>query len=116
MDSPRKTSGGSSSWPQAGTAEQTAARLQAVLEAAVDGVLTIDEVGSIVAVNPAAERLFGYAAEEILGHNVTLLMPPPFRDEHHLYLTNYLTTGERRIIGIGREVVGQRKDGSTFPM
>jgi PAS domain S-box-containing protein len=87
-----------------------------VLEAAVDGVLTIDEVGGIVAVNPAAERLFGYAAEEILGHNVTLLMPPPFRDEHHRYLTNYLTTGERRIIGIGREVVGQRKDGSTFPM
>jgi PAS domain S-box-containing protein len=87
-----------------------------VLEAAVDGILTIDEVGRIIAANPGAERIFGHAAEEILGHNVTDLMPSPFRDEHHQYLINYLTTGKRKIIGIGREVVGLRKDGSTFPM
>jgi PAS domain S-box-containing protein len=102
--------------PPAEDAERTAARLQAILEAAVDGIITIDASGRIAAANAAAERIFGYALEEMLGQNVAVLMPRPYRDEHDRYLARYLATGERRIIGIGREVVGLRKDGSTFPM
>jgi PAS domain S-box-containing protein len=115
-DVARKASQGRTKAAIRETAEQTAARLEAVLEAAVDGVLSIDETGRVIAANPAAERIFGYSAEEILEHNVTLLMPSPFREEHHQYLANYFSTGERKIIGIGREVVGLRRDGSTFPM
>jgi PAS domain S-box-containing protein len=91
-------------------------RLAAILEAAVDAIVSIDERGSIQLLNPAAERMFGYTAQELLGRNVSLLMPAPFRQEHDGYLARYLATGEKRIIGIGREVIGQRKDGSTFPM
>jgi PAS domain S-box-containing protein len=98
------------------SAARTAARLQAILEAAVDGILTIDATGRIVAANRAAESIFGYRSDEMLGRNVALLMPPPYRDEHGGYLSRYLATGERKIIGIGREVLGRRKDGSTFPM
>lgn len=93
-----------------------AAQLRAVLETAVDGVILIDASGNVLMFNPACEGLFGYKAEEVLGRNVKMLMPPPFRDEHDGYLENYRTTKERKIIGIGREVVGQRKDGTTFPM
>jgi len=89
---------------------------QALLSAAVDGIIVIDALGSIQIINPACERLFGYTPEEIVGHNVNVLMPSPYREQHDEYLRHYRQTGERRIIGIGREVMGQRKDGSTFPM
>lgn len=91
-------------------------RLRAILETAVEAILTIDERGIIESVNPACERVFGYRREELLGRNVSVLMPSPDRDRHDGYLANYLRSGEAKIIGIGREVVGRRKDGSMFPM
>src|SRR5215208_3637213 len=95
---------------------ETAERLRAILETAVEGIITIDARGTIESLNPAAERLFGYAAVELIGKNVKALMPSPYRQEHDSYLANYMRTGHARIIGIGREVVGQRKDGSIFAM
>jgi PAS domain S-box-containing protein len=95
---------------------EVAARLHAVVETAVDGVILIDSAGNVQMFNPACERLFGYVAAEVLGRNVKMLMPPPYQEEHDQYLENYRKTRERKIIGIGREVVGRRKDGSTFPM
>src|SRR6266581_6199293 len=92
------------------------ARTRAILQTAVDGIITIDMRGTIESFNPAAERLFGYTADEVIGHNITLLMPSPYREEHDSYLARYLQTGEPHIIGIGREVRGQRRDGTTFPM
>lgn len=91
-------------------------RMRAILETAVEGIITIDERGMIELINPAAERIFGYTAAEVQGKNVSLLMPQPYRDEHDAYMSNYLRTGQARIIGLGREVVGRRKDGSVFPM
>lgn len=91
-------------------------RLRAILNTVVDAVVTIDRTGSILAVNPAAERMFGYTSMEMEGHNVSMLMPPPFREEHDSYLERYHRTGEARIIGMGREAQGQRKDGSVFPV
>jgi PAS domain S-box-containing protein len=95
---------------------ESEARTRAILDAAVDAILTIDEAGIVDSLNPAAEKLFGYTRPEVLGKNVKMLMPPPYKQEHDQYLDNYLTTGIKKIIGIGREVVGRRKDGSTFPM
>jgi PAS domain S-box-containing protein len=102
--------------PAAETLAPSEARMRAVLEAAVDGIISIDERGVIQTVNPAAERLFGYRADEMIGQNVKMLMPLPFQREHDGYLARYLATGEKRIIGIGREAVGLRKDGTTFPV
>ena len=90
--------------------------LRAVVETAVDGVILIDAQGSVLMFNPACEKLFQYSADEVIGQNVKVLMPALYRDAHDGYLGNYHRTGERKIIGIGREVLGRRKDGSTFPM
>jgi PAS domain S-box-containing protein len=95
--------------------QQHEARLEAILNTAVSAILTIDSRGTVQSMNPAAERMFGYAAAEIVGRNVNLLMPAPYREQHDGYLEAYLRTGEKHIIGIGREVEGLRKDGSTFP-
>jgi len=92
------------------------AHLKSILDTIPDAMIVIDERGAIQSFSAAAERLFGYAAAEVLGKNVKTLMPPPYRDAHDGYLGRYLKTGERRIIGIGRVVVGERKDGSTFPL
>ena len=89
---------------------------QALISTAADGIIVIDAGGHIQVFNPACERLFGYAPGAVIGRNVKMLMPAPYREEHDGYLRHYRETGEKRIIGIGREVVGQRKDGSTFPM
>ncbi|MCS6975893.1 MAG: PAS domain S-box protein [Gemmatales bacterium] len=96
--------------------QQTSARWQALLAAAVDGVVSIDERGLIQTFNPAAERMFGYQAEEVIGQNVSILMPSPYREEHDKYIARYLATGEKHIIGIGREIVAQRRDGTVFPV
>lgn len=91
-------------------------RMRAIVETAVEGIITIDERGMVESLNPAACRMFGYAPDEVVGRNISLLMPSPHREQHDDYLANYLRTGEARIIGIGRELEGQRKDGTVFPM
>jgi two-component system, LuxR family, sensor kinase FixL len=95
---------------------QNDALFRTLIATAVDGIMVIDERGSLIVYNAACERLFGYRPEEVMGENVKMLMPSPYRQEHDGYLAHYRETGEKRIIGIGREVVAQRKDGSTFPM
>lgn len=92
------------------------AHLRSILDTIPDAMVVIDEHGSMQSFSRAAERLFDYTADDVLGKNIKMLMPSPYRENHDGYLKRYLTTGERRIIGIGRVVVGERKDGSTFPM
>jgi two-component system, LuxR family, sensor kinase FixL len=92
------------------------AQLQSILDTVPEAMIVIDERGIMRSFSATAERLFGWSAEEAIGKNVSILMPQPYRQEHDGYLDRYRTTGERRIIGIGRIVVGERKDGSTFPM
>ncbi|HEX6902854.1 MAG TPA: PAS domain S-box protein [Thermoanaerobaculia bacterium] len=96
--------------------QESTERLRAVLNAAVDGIVLIDTAGIIRLVNPAVQKMFGYPAKDLLGQNVKILMPAPWREEHDGYLSRYLATGEARIIGIGRQVEGRRRDGSTFPL
>jgi len=97
-------------------AETGVAEFRALLDAAVDGIVAIDHDGTIVEFNPAAQRLFGYSAAEIIGTNVRELMPEPDRSRHSGYIQRHLDTGVKRIIGIGRDVTGRRADGTTFPM
>ena len=89
--------------------------LNAIINTAIDGIITIDDRGLIESINPAALKLFGYEEHEVTGRNISVLMPEPYKSAHDGYIQRYQTTGEKRIIGIGREVVGLRKDGSTFP-
>jgi two-component system, LuxR family, sensor kinase FixL len=91
-------------------------RWRSIVDTVPDAIILIDAKGTVESFSPAAERLFGYGADEVIGHNVKMLMPQPYRDQHDGYLARYMSTGERRIIGIGRIVVGQRKTGETFPM
>lgn len=96
--------------------EAAEARLRSIMQTVPDAMIIIDERGRIEQLSATAERLFGWSMAEIAGKNVSQLMPTPHREQHDAYLERYLATGERRIIGIGRIVVGQRKDGTTFPM
>ena len=97
------------------TAREREERLRSITQTAPDAIVIIDERGIIDTVNPAAERLFGYSGTELVGRNVNILMPSPHREAHDSHLARYRETGEKRVIGIGRVVVGTRKDGTTFP-
>lgn len=106
-----------------GDAEETAetlrerdAHLQSILDTVLDATVVIDVTGKMLSFNTSAVRQFGYQPDEVIGQNVSMLMPEPYREQHDTYLSRYLSTGEKRIIGMDRVVVGRRKDGSTFPM
>lgn len=92
------------------------ARIRAILETAPNGIITIDEQRTIVSVNPMVETLFGYSKDELIGQNIKMLMPEPYHSNHDGYVGNYLNTGKKKVIGIGREVKGMHKDGTTFPL
>jgi two-component system sensor kinase FixL len=94
---------------------ENAALLNAIIQNAIDGIITINERGSIESINPSACKLFGYESEDVIGKNISFLMPPPDREQHDEYLHRYQRTGHAHIIGIGREVKGLKKDGSVFP-
>ena len=94
----------------------TDARVRGIVDNVADAVIGIDVRGSIELFNPAAEQLFGYSSAEVMGRNVKQLAAPEYSCRHDEFIANYLRTGERHIIGIGREVEGRRKDGTTFPM
>jgi two-component system sensor kinase FixL len=100
----------------ASAVERRERHLQSILDTVPDAMVVIDERGAVISFSAAAEKTFGYAEGEVIGRNVSLLMPSPDRELHDSYLQRYLSTGERRIIGIGRVVTGLRRDGSTFPM
>src|SRR6185295_9775474 len=90
--------------------EESRRRLEAIVTTAADGILVIDDKGIIEDANPAAERLFGHGRDDLIGRNVSLLMPEPYAGEHDGYLANYRRTGIRRILGVGRELVCRRRD------
>lgn len=96
--------------------KQSDAYLETLFASMIDGLIVIDKVGAIQNFNPAAEEIFGYEAEEVIGQNVKILMPPAEREEHDTHLENYRSTGKSTVIGINRTLLGQRKDGSTFPI
>lgn len=95
---------------------ESESKIRAIVENVIDGIITINEQGMILTMNLAAEEIFGYRSEEAVGENIKLFMPSMFAKEHDSYLANYMATGKKKIIGVGREVVGQRKNGTTFPM
>jgi len=99
-----------------GSTSESEERMRSVIDHVVDGIITINGRGMVATFNPAAERIFGYQSAEVIGQNVKMLMAEPYRGEHDGYISNYLRTGQAKIIGIGREVAGRRKDGSVFPM
>ena len=105
-----------SSLPGKGQTRLAEARWRAIVDAAVDGIVVIDSRGRIEAFNTAAERMFGYRESEVLGKNVSMLMPEPDRSHHDRYIQHHLATGEKRIIGVGRAVNGMRRDGHVFPV
>ncbi len=94
---------------------ENAALLKAIIENAIDGIITINDRGKVESINPAACKLFGYAPEEVVGNNVSMLMPPPDQENHNQYISRYQHTGQAHIIGIGREVEGKKKNGDVFP-
>jgi len=96
--------------------ESSKYRTQVILDTALNAIITINNEGLIQTFNPAAEKLFGYKLDEVIGNNIKMLMPAPYREEHDGYISSYKATREAKIIGIGREVKGQRKDGTTFPL
>ena len=96
--------------------EESQARMAAIVKTAVDAIITIDGQGIVSSFNPAAEKIFGYSSEEIVGKNVSLLMPSPHREQHAQYLARFKSTGESHVLGVQREVLALRKDGSTFPI
>lgn len=96
--------------------ENTVGWLKGIMDTVVDGIITIDESGTVLSFNPSASRIFGYAAEEVVGRNVSMLMPQPYSSQHDSYIASYLDSGIRRIIGAGREVQGLRRDGTIFPI
>ena len=102
--------------PSARTVHDSGERLRAILETAVEGIITINERGTIESFNPASEKIFGYRAAEVIGKNVSLLMSTPHREQHDGYIKNYQHTGHAKIIGIGRETFARKKDGTLFPI
>ncbi|MDR2282719.1 MAG: PAS domain-containing sensor histidine kinase [Sphingobacterium sp.] len=94
---------------------ESARLLEAIIDTAIDGIITIDNKGLVESINPAALTLFGYDAQEVIGNNISMLMPEPDQSRHDSYISNYKETGRKKIIGIGREVRGKKKDGTTFP-
>lgn len=115
MEQELKADGGSSPTLDDIALTEREALLRAIIETSPNGLITIDERGRILSFNPAAECMFGYQADEVIGENISCLMPAPFRHEHDGYIERFLNTGEKRIIGIGREVIAQRKNGDVFP-
>lgn len=101
--------------PQSDRPQEEAARWRAIVESAVDGIIVIDQRGNIELFNPGAERMFGYPADEVIGRNVSILMPEPHASAHDDYITRYVKSGVARIIGIGRDIEARRKDGALFP-